>query len=268
MEALHMVRSGYRRLLCLIGAIGLLIAVAVAGIAAADAPVRVEVGNLVVTADGGLTPKAISKTKLTPVAFHASGKIETKDHTHPPALTEVLIEGDRNVAVNTKGLPSCPSGQLQSRDTAAAKTACDKSLVGTGTTTVQVQFPEQKPIDVNSELLVFNGGQKGGVTTLYIHAYFSAPVTGAIVTTVKIKQIKKGRYGILSTATIPKIAGGSGSVTSFSLKIDRKYTFKGKRMSVISAKCPDGKIQAKATAKFTDGTAATAGIIRGCTGKS
>jgi hypothetical protein len=263
-----MTRSGFRRFLFLAGAAGLLVAVAVAGVATADGPVRVEVGNLVVTADGGLTPKAISKTKLTPVSFNASGKIETKDHTHPPALTEVLIEGDKNVAVNTKGLDQCAAGQLQSRDTAAAKAACDGALVGTGTTTVEVQFPESKPIDVDSELLVFNGGHKGNVTTLYIHAYFSAPVTGAIVTTVKIKPIKKGRYGILSTATIPKIAGGSGSVTSFSLKIDRKYTFKGRKMSVISAKCPDGKIQAKATAKFTDGTAATAGIIRGCTGKS
>jgi hypothetical protein len=263
-----MARSGYRRSLFLIGAIGVLVAVTIAGVATADAPVRVEVGNLVVTADGGLTPKAISKTKLTPVAFHASGKIETKDQTHPPALTEVLIEGDKNVTVGTKGLPACKSGQLQSRDTSAAKAACKKSLVGTGTTTVEVQFPEQKPIDVNSELLVFNGGESGGVTTLYIHAYFSAPVTGAIVTTVKIKKVKKGRYGILSTATIPKIAGGSGSVTSFSLSINKKYTFKGKKMSVISAKCTDGKIQAKATAKFTDGTAATAGIIRGCTGKS
>jgi len=263
-----MVRSGYRQLTFLIGAIGVLVAVTVAGVATADAPVRVEVGNLVVIANGGLTPKAISKNKLTPVAFHASGTIETKDHTHPPALTHVLIEGDKNVSIDTKGLPVCASGQLQSRDTSAAKAACDKALVGTGTTTVEVQFPEQKPIDVDSELLVFNGGQKGGVTTLFIHAYFSAPVTGAIVTTVKIKPIKNGRYGILSTATIPKIAGGSGSVTSFSLKINRKYTFKGKKKSVISAKCTDGKIQAKATAQFTDGTAATAGIIRGCTGKS
>jgi hypothetical protein len=257
-----------RQLLLPIGAAAALIAIALAGIATAEGPVRVEVGNLIVTADGGLTPKAISKTKLTPVAFNASGSIETKDKTHPPAVKEVLIEGDKNVAVNTKGLSSCSSGQLQSRTTAAAKAACTGSLVGTGTTTAEVQFPEQKPIDVKSELLVFNGGEKGGVTTLYIHAYFSAPVTGAIVTTVKIKRIKKGRFGILSTATIPKIAGGSGSIVSFSLKIDKKYTFKGKKMSVISAKCPDGKIQARATAKFTDGTSATADILRTCTGKS
>ena len=70
------------------------------------------------------------------------------------------------------------------------------------------------------------------------------PVPAAIVTTVKIKKIHNGRYGLKSVATIPKIAGGSGSVTSFSLKIDKKFTYKGKKVSVLSAKCPDGKLQA------------------------
>jgi deazaflavin-dependent oxidoreductase (nitroreductase family) len=61
------------------------------------------------------------------------------------------------------------------------------------------------------------------------------------VTTVKIKKINKGRYGLLATASIPKIAGAAGSVTSFSLVVDKKFTYKGKKVSVLSAKCPDGK---------------------------
>ena len=87
------------------------------------------------------------------------------------------------------------------------------------------------------------------------------------MTTVKIKKIKKGRYGLLSVASIPKIAGGSGSVTSFNLKIDKKYTYKGRKVSVLSAKCPDGKLQAKATAIFADGTKAAAEFVRTCKGK-
>ena len=58
-----------------------------------------------------------------------------------------------------------------------------------------------------------------------------------------------------------------GSVTSFSLKIDKKFTYKGKKVSVLSAKCPDGKLQAHVTAKFVDGTRASADVIRTCTGK-
>jgi len=248
-----------RKYLMLTTAIAALIAVSVAGIATgANKPVTVEAGNLVFTFNGGFSPSKLPKNKLAPITLTAEGKIATKDGTHPPALKQVVVETDKNGAINVKGLPVCKSGQLQSRDTAAARKACPKAIIGTGKTTVEVQFPEQKPIDVNSELLVFNGGFSGGTTTLYIHAYFSAPVTGAIVTTVKIKKHKSGRYGLKSIATIPKIAGGSGSVKSFSLKINKK--------GVLTAKCPDGKLQAHATSMFADGTKAAATIIRTCTG--
>jgi len=239
-------------------ALGALIAVSVAGLAAAagEKPVTVEAGNLVFTFNGGFSPSKLPKKKLAPISLKASGVIKTKDGSHPPALKEVVLESDKNGTINTKGIPVCKSGQLQSRDTKAAEKACKKAIIGSGQTTVEVQFPEQNPIDVNSKLIVFNGGTSGGKTTLYIHAYFSAPVTGAIVTTVKIKKVHNGRYGLKSVATIPKIAGGSGSVKTFNLKINKG----------LSAKCPDGKLQAHATSVFADGTKASATILRTCTG--
>jgi hypothetical protein len=84
-------------------------------------------------------------------------------------------------------------------------------------------------------------------------------VTGAIVTTVKIKKVHNGRYGLQSVASIPKIANGAGSVKSFNLAITKK--------GVLMAKCPDGKLQAKATGIFADGTKATGSIVRTCKGK-
>ena len=249
-----------RKYLMLTMAIAALIAVSVAGIATgANKPVTVEAGNLVFTFNGGFSPTKLPKKKLAPITLTASGDISTKDGTHPPALKETVVETDKNGAINVKGIKVCKSGQLQSRDTAAARKACPKSIIGTGKTTVEVQFPESKPVLVNSALTVFNGGFSGGTTTLYIHAYFSAPVTGAIVTTLKIKKVHNGRYGLKTIATIPKIAGGSGSVKTFDLKINKK--------GVLTAKCADGKLQAKATAKFADGTVAgPATIIRPCTG--
>jgi hypothetical protein len=248
-------------------ALGVLVAVILAASAGAEQPVTVEAGNLIITANGGLAPKALSKTKLTPVAFSASGTVKTKDGTHPPAAKEVIVEGDKNVAVNTTGYPACKSGQLQAQDTAHAEKICKAALIGTGTTGIEIEFPESKPIPVNSKLLVFNGGTHGGVTTFFIHAYITVPTPAAVVTTVKIKKVHHGRFGLEAVASIPKIAGGSGSVTSFSLKIDKKYTYKGKKMSVISAKCPDGKFQANVISKFADGTKAQAEVIRTCTPK-
>jgi hypothetical protein len=247
-----------RKYLMLTTALAALIAVSVAGIATGAKPVTVEAGNLIFTFDGEFSPSKLPKNKLAPISLTASGKIATKDGSHPPALKEAIVETDKNGTIDVKGLPTCKSGDLQSRDTKAAEKACNKAKIGQGQTTVEVQFPEQNPINVNSKLLVINGGFSGGTTTLYIHAYFSAPVTGAIVTTLKIKKINKGRYGLLTKATIPKIAGGSGSVKSFNLAITKR--------GVLSAKCADGKLQANATAIFADGTKASAPIVRTCTG--
>jgi hypothetical protein len=247
-----------RKYLMLATALAALIAVSVAGIATGAKPVTVEAGNLKVTVNGEFKPSKLPKNKLAPIKLFASGKIETKDGTHPPALKQVILKTDKNGTINVKGLPVCKSGQLQSRTTGAAEQACGKAKIGDGNTTVEVQFPEQKPINVQSKLLVFNGGFSGGTTTLYIHAYFSAPVSGAIVTTVKVKKKKEGRYGLNSVATIPKIAGGSGSVIDFNLAITKR--------GVLTAKCADGKLQAHATSIFADGTKAAATIIRTCTG--
>lgn len=252
-----------RKYLILTMALMGLIAVSAAGIASAaggGGPVTAEAGNIKFTFDGGFTPTTLPKKKLAPIVLTASGKIATKDGTHPPALKEVEVETDKNGTINVKGVPACTSGKLQSRDTKAAEKVCGSAIIGTGTTSVEIQFPEQNPIPVNSKLLAFNGGTKGGVTTLFIHAYITVPTPAAIVTTVKIKHIHKGRYGTLSIASIPKIAGGSGSVKSFSLKV-------GNKKKVLFAKCPDGKLQAHATAKFSDGTKVSAGIVRTCTGK-
>ncbi|MBA3866420.1 MAG: hypothetical protein H0X42_08775 [Solirubrobacterales bacterium] len=252
-------------------ALGALMALTAAGIASGAAtpnkPTTVRAGNLELTFNGGFSPTALPKKTLAPISLTAEGKIKTIDGTHPPALKEALIETDKNGTVQVKGYPTCKSGQLQSQDTSHAMAICKSALIGSGTTNVEIAFPEQSPIPVSSKLLVFNGGESGGVITFLIHAYITVPTPAAIVTTVKIKKIHNGRYGLLSTASIPKIAGGSGSVTSFSLKIDKKYTYKGKKVSVLSAKCPDGKIQAHATAVFSDGTKASAEILRTCTGK-
>jgi hypothetical protein len=248
-----------RKFLMLTMALGALMAVSVAGIATgADDPVTVESGNLKFTFDGGFKPNKLPKKKFAPITLQASGVIETKDGSHPPALKQVILETDKNGAINVKGIPVCKSGQLQSRDTKGAEKACGKAKIGAGKTKVQIQFPEQKPIPVESKLLVFNGGKSGATTTLFIHAYITVPTPAAIVTTVKIKKVKNGRYGLKSVATIPKIAGGSGSVQTFSLNVGKK--------SVLTARCPDGKLQAKAAAKFADGTNVKATILRTCTG--
>lgn len=248
-----------RKYLIMTMALVALIALAVAGFATAEKPVKVRAGNLELTFNGGFQPKVLSKTKQTPITLTVSGDIKTVDGSHPPALKEFNVETDKNGAINVKGLPVCKASKLQSTDTKHAEAACKSAIIGSGQATAEIAFPEQSPILAKSKIVAFNGGFKGGVTTLYIHAYLTVPTPAAIVTTVKVKKIHNGRYGLKAVSTIPKIAGGSGSVTHFNLTINKK--------GVLTAKCPDGKLQAHGTAVFSDGTRASAEVIRTCTGR-
>jgi len=225
--------------------------------------VTVKVGNLEVTANGGFSPTTISKTKQTPIELKASGEVKEADGSHPPAVRELLIEGDKNAEIHVKGIPTCTSGKLQATDTEAAEKACGSALIGKGTTTAQVAFAEQKPINVPTVLQLYNGGEKGGKITWYAHAFFSQPISGAIVTTVTITKHPHGRFGTLAVAKIPQITGGSGSIISFNLNIFKSV----KGVNPISAKCSDGKLKVHVQAKFEDGTKAETEIIRACTGK-
>jgi hypothetical protein len=245
-------------------AIGTALAVVFAGIAAAEKPTIVQQGNLKLTLNGGFSPKKLSKKKLSPIKLNVSGKIQTVDGTHPPALREVIVETDKNGAINAKGLPKCTAGKLQARDTNAAKKACPKAIVGEGKTNVEIAFPEQAPIIAKSKLIAFNGGVKGGKTTIYVHAFLTVPVPAAVVTTITVSKVRNGRYGTKSIAKIPPIAGGSGSPIFFELDFSRKFNYKGKKQSYLLAKCPDGHLNAKATSVFTDGTKLTGSFVRSC----
>lgn len=251
-----------------LSALGVLVVMAIVAAGSAKPEEKAIVGNVEIRGDGSFTPKALPRKEMAPIAFTIWGKIKTLDGSHPPALKELLVETDKNGAINVKGYPKCTSGQLQSRNSKDAEKVCKSSIIGEGTTDASIKLgDDQPPIPVNSKLLMFNGGLAGGVTTLYVHAFITVPVPAAIVTTVKVKKINNGRYGLLSTATIPKIAGGGGSVTGFKLKVDKQFTYKGKKVSVLTAKCPDGKLQAHATAIFADGTRASVEAVKPCTPK-
>jgi hypothetical protein len=248
-----------RRKLVLTLALGAVLAVTIAAVAAATTT-TIRLGNLILTFGGSTSPKALPKNKLAPITLLVNGKIATTDGSHPSAFREAVVDIDKNGAINPTGLPVCKPGQLQARSTVDAEKACGPAKVGEGTTTVEVAFPEQAPIPAVSKLLLFNGGTAGGKTTLFIHAFITKPVVSAIVTTVTIQKIHKGRYGFHTVSKVPIIAGGSGSVKSFSFKIHRLFTYKGKKQSYLMAKCPDGHFNTQLDEAVFKNEAETPGV--------
>src|SRR3954471_11693150 len=95
----------------------------------------VRVGNLVITINGGVTPKKLPKATPAPIKLRVNGSLATADGTHPPALKTLFLQFDRHGQLNTKGLATCTTGKLQSTLTAQAKSACGDALVGQGRVT-------------------------------------------------------------------------------------------------------------------------------------
>jgi hypothetical protein len=240
------------------------LAVCVAGIASAAPPTVVRAGTLVLKVNGGVAPKRLPKRRSAPITLRVSGDIGTVDGSHPPAARRIVTEFDRQGGINARGLAVCPRGRLEARTTTRARVACRRAIVGTGSTTVRVAFAESRPFFSSGPLVLFNGGVRRGVTTLYIHAYVNVPAPTAIVTPVKIKRIRKGRFGTRAVATIPRIAGGSGSVTHFELKIRRTFRHRGRKRSYLFARCAKGRFFARASVQFTGGPRVAGKVVRGC----
>jgi len=244
-------------------------AVAIAGLflAAVASGETVRAGNLILELEGGVSPKALSKTKFEPISLNVEGGISTADGSQPPATKEIIVDTDKNGMVNPTGLPTCSTAKIEATNTESAEKACPKAIVGKGVTDVRVLFPESTPFTAEGPLVLFNGGSIGGTALLLIHAYVNVPTPTAIVTTVTISKEHDGVYGTHSVAQVPTIAGGAGSVTKFRLTIHRLFTYKGNKESYLMARCSTGHFYAHATAKFVDGTEISGSVVKTCKSK-
>jgi hypothetical protein len=236
-------------------------AVGIAGAARQD-KATAKVGTLELTVDGSFGPKVRRAPRQTPIRLDLTGEVREAPgapESHPPAIRELLLES-ADLQVHTRGIPACRPGQLQATEARVAEKVCRPALIGAGTATAQVKFAEQSPIDVKARALVFNGGTKGGKTTVLVHTYFPNPISGAIVTTVTVTGLEGGHLGTLAVAKIPQITGGYGSITALHLTIDRKVA----GGNPVSATCEGGRVRAYVVGKFEDGTRATTEIVRPC----
>jgi len=237
--------------------------------AATATALKVRVGDLVLNADGGFTPTALPKHEDAPITLHGGGKLSTVSGKLPPIVETLVIEFDRHGHVETAGLPVCRASKLEATDVPQARRNCPGAIVGKGNGSAIVAFPEQRPIKISSPITIFNGPRKHGNPTVYAHAFTTVPVPTTFVVPVEIEKINNGVYGYRTKARIPKIAGGAGHPLSGSLRIGRKWTFKGVKHSYVNARCETGHLQARAELTFKDEgsgkTFLTGTFVRPCT---
>ena len=214
----------------------------------------VRAGNLFLVDNGGISPSKLPRHGKAPVTARLIGEIGTVDGSHPPALQTVDIDIDKTIAIDAVGLPTCSVQKVLASSTAAARRACGDAIIGSGKAEVEVAFPEQAPFSATGPIVLFNGGVRGPTTTVLLHAYVDVPAPTAIVVRATVTRIHSGRFGLRIQAQVPRIAGGSGSVTRFELKVGRSFTYKGRKKSLLSAGCPTGRWLTKGHVTFSDGT--------------
>lgn len=207
--------------------------------------------------DASFSPVALAKREQTPLSPRVSMSFKNSDGTHPPALKEFEIEEDRHLRLNLTGVPACHGLGIQ--DGIPIQQKCRESLIGAGRMVVNIQFPEQpEPIVTRSRVTAYyEGVGSDGARSLLLAAYVTAPTPSAIVTTVEVKHSDLTSFGLKLVGSVPKIAGGSGSVTYLAFRFHK---------GVFTATCPpDRNLDTHFTTTFVDGTFLGGAVVRDCT---
>ncbi len=213
-----------------------------------------------------ITPKKLSKTEFTPGALEVTTQLRNPSSTNgvPKPTVRVVLDFDRNAKIFTKGIPTCDPAKVQSTSTEIALQQCGKAKIGTGKAIALLPVGAQV-FTVNQVVTAFNGVPQGGRPVVILHTYGTTPIQTTLVLIGAVTNYNKGGYGPRLDLEVPKIAGGTGALTDFQVKIDKHYKYKGKQVSFISAKCPNSKkLKARAQFIFIDGESSTPTSVQTC----
>lgn len=198
--------------------------------------------------EGRFTPARISATHRTPVALEISETLSTEDGSHLKPLREVTIEFDRHLDLDLGDVPTCHFSTMQDVPTDWEK--CSRARIGGGTVKWEVEFPEEEPFQTGGRALLY----KTGPQAMVLRSWVDLSSLQEVRVPIELGKAE-GIYALEATASIPKLAGGSGSLTHLRLRF---------RKGLFSATCPRGHLQIAALDRFVDGTLFKGSLFRTC----
>ncbi|HEX8752978.1 MAG TPA: hypothetical protein VF731_06125 [Solirubrobacterales bacterium] len=249
------------------------LAVAAATAIAASVAVAGPIGSPVASSDGNsqaygalITPKKLGKKTFTPAALEVTTHLTTSAASGVPVpTTHVQIDFDKGTQIFTKGVPTCNASKLQSTSTEVAIQACKSAVIGSGKAHALLAVGG-KIYDVDQTVTAFNGVPQGGKPVILLHTYGTTPVQTTLVLTGKVTNLNKEGFGPRLDVEVPLIAGGTGVLTDFQVKVKKDYKYKGKPVSYISAKCPSShKLKTRSVFTFLDGQSSDPVFTQSCT---
>jgi hypothetical protein len=184
-----------------------------------------------------------------PVGLRLTNTIWT-DEGQLPATTETRFELDRGFRFDMSRVATCRN--QGGRDVRTEESRCEVGEVGSGRIQFQVTFPGGEPAKARGPAVA----HKIGPRKVMIQAWLSAPAVGEVRIPLEIERTDAGGYGLSATASIPKVAGGYGSLDYLGLRF---------RRGLFSLTCGKrGRIQSSVTNTFADGTASSATLLTEC----
>ncbi|HET8956444.1 MAG TPA: hypothetical protein VFN18_12370 [Solirubrobacterales bacterium] len=206
--------------------------------------------NLHTTFSAIPSPIPVPSEGRIPVSLRLADSVWTDDGSHPPAATEIRFEFDKSYRLDLAGVERCLWAPLQSYP-AFDWSTCAPAIVAGGRIKWELADPEGEVARVGAEAIAY----RGRANRLLVRTEVPAPVSGEVVIPVKLSRGAKGVYDLKATATIPKIAGGSGSLTYLGLRF---------RKGLFSAACPKGRLQVGVRNAFDDGELSLGGFFATC----
>lgn len=232
---------------------------------------RAQRGNLILSFDGALAPLKLPRDRAAPIAVRLEGSLRTTNGTRLPRVRTIELALPTQGVLHTAGLPVCSPRRLRFATTAQARRACAPAQVGRGRLGAEVVLPGQAPFAIDARVLVFNARVKGR-RAVVMHA-FGDGLPVAVVLRFVIAQTQ-GRLGLRLIAHLSRALGPWPRFARFDLTLSRRYSYRGKRHSYLSASCPIPKAVtagffslAQTTLTLGDGGRIGTEIIRSCRGR-
>jgi hypothetical protein len=195
-------------------------------------------------------PKALRQDTPTPIALELDGHVGVAGSFFVPTVGEFVLDLDRHVVIDSRGLPVCQGPQLDIRgDDLGSR--CPDAIVGKGRVEFLFQGVDLPPTPSAGELIVVNSdSHRAGETTLKALAFLTQPITTAVVIDIAITRRPGGDRAVVK---VPEVANGTEALTDLSIRLKRRFTRNGKAIDLLTATCPAGTIRSTLDAFFQAG---------------
>ncbi len=194
-------------------------------------------GDLLLTFDGGIRPTTLPRSTPVPVNVWVSGSVRSAsgDPDRVQQVKGIEVAINRQGRLDDRGLPVCRPRQIRKAREAKARRACGAALVGRGRVSVLVRLDNQPPSLVRARVLAFNGPSRGGRKLILAQAYSRKP-PASFIFGFSVARLG-GTFGTVLRTTLSPTVRRWAYLTRFQLTLGRRYIYRGRPHSFISAAC-------------------------------